>query len=302
MASNMKWSSLSAFLKEDSEIPTDIAFEIVDESNTNIATVKAHKFVLAVHSVFFQKTFFGSGLNFKESSGTVIIKETTKEAFSAMIDFIYEKNIYFANKTVEEFFDILNVSKRYQVEDLTLAITNHFKNFPWAQRWCGQLVNVVKSVAYAEEFEQFPDETKALIGSAAIFLKKELTSVSEVLTFISDKSSDHPDVAVRLLAEVKKLPCDDCWKFAGIRCINGEFIRNFQQLKPGQLVKTRPMHHWREKYRGKLCQVIEVKAPDIVKLQFLKPPSPADDDVPNGLLDNWHFRSCDLLFVCDPAL
>ena len=219
-----------------------------------------------------------------------------------MIDFIYEKNIYFANKTVEEFFDILNVSKRYQVEDLTLAITNHFKNFPWAQRWCGQLVNVVKSVAYAEEFEQFPDETKALIGSAAIFIKKELTSVSEVLMFISDTSSDHQDVAVRLLAEVKKLPCDDCWKFAGIRCINGEFIRNFQQLKPGQLVKTRPMHHWREKYRGKLCQVIEVKAPDIVKLQFLKPPSPADDDVPNGLLDNWHFRSCDLLFVCDPAL
>ena len=65
MATNMKWSRISDFLKEDSEIPTDIAFEIVDESNTEIATVKAHKLILAAHSVFFRKAFFGSGLNFK---------------------------------------------------------------------------------------------------------------------------------------------------------------------------------------------------------------------------------------------
>ena len=93
-------------------------------NNTEIVTVKAHKFVLAVHSVFFQKAFFGSGLNFKESSGTVIIKETTKEAFSAMIDFIYEKKIDFGQKTVEELFDILNIAKRYQVQSQTTSRTS----------------------------------------------------------------------------------------------------------------------------------------------------------------------------------
>ena len=193
MASNMKWSSLSAFLKEDSEIPTDIAFEIVDESNTNIATVKAHKFVLAVHSVFFQKAFFGSGLNFKESSGTVIIKETTKAAFSAMIDFIYEKKIDFGQKTVEELFDILNIAKRYQVEDLSLAITNHFKNFPFSifnGIYFSKKHDLVSSVAYAEEFEQFPDETKALFDCAVIFLKKELTTVDKVLRFVAVLSTE----------------------------------------------------------------------------------------------------------------
>lgn len=41
MATNMKWSRMSAFLKEDSEIPTDIAFEIVDETNNEIGTSQA---------------------------------------------------------------------------------------------------------------------------------------------------------------------------------------------------------------------------------------------------------------------
>ena len=132
---NMKWSRISDFLKEDSEIPTDIAFEIVDDFDTESGTVRAHKFILAAHSVFFRKAFFGTGLTFKEgTTGTVIVKETTKEAILTMIDFIYEKKINLANRTVEELFDILNISKRYQLDDLTLAINNHFKNFPFTLR------------------------------------------------------------------------------------------------------------------------------------------------------------------------
>ena len=110
-----KSSGIKSLLDKDSEIPTDISFEIVD--GTEIVTLKAHKLILAAHSVFFRKAFFGSGLNFKESSGTVIIKETTKEAFEAMIDFIYEKNENLKYKTVEQLFDLLNISKRYQVDD-----------------------------------------------------------------------------------------------------------------------------------------------------------------------------------------
>ena len=128
----MKWSRISDFLKEDSEIPTDIAFEIVDDIGTELGTVRAHKLILAAHSVFVRKAFFGTGLTFKEgTTGTVIVKETTKEAILTMIDFIYEKKINLANMTVEELFDILNISKRYQLDDLTLAINNHFKNFPF---------------------------------------------------------------------------------------------------------------------------------------------------------------------------
>ena len=163
-----KSSGIKSLLDKDSEIPTDISFEIVD--GTEIVTLKAHKLILAAHSVFFRKAFFGSGLNFKESSGTVIIKETTKEAFQAMIDFIYEKNKNFgSNQRVEKLFDLLNISKRYQVDELSLAILNHFKNFPWSRNNLSDLNNV-------EEFKQFPDETEALFKSAANFFKKVRTS------------------------------------------------------------------------------------------------------------------------------
>ena len=306
MATNMKWSHLSDFLKEDSEIPTDIAFEIANETNTEIGTVKAHKLILAAHSVFFRKAFFGSGLNFKESSGTVIIKETTREAFSAMIDFIYEKNIYFGAKTVEELFDILNIAKRYQVDDLTLAITNHFKNFPWSPT---NLNKLVMSVAYAEEFKQFPDETKALFTSAATFLNKKLTSMDDVLSFLCDKGSDNNDVAIKLLAEVKKLPCDNC---EGRPCRQDKDwqIQHISHIKPGQVVKTTNNLRgtWPARYQDKACQVISVNRnplsglrgcnPDTVELQFLNPPCPpAEGDFPNPY--TWKFVSRALVFKCN---
>ena len=263
---------------------------------------------MAAHSVFFRRAFFGSGLNFKESSGTVIIKETTKEAFSAMIDFVYEKKIDFARKTIEELFDILNIAKRYQVDDLTLAVTNHFNNFPFTLndgtgvRVDGVRVNhnLVRSVAYAMEFEQFPDETKALFKSAAIFLKKKLTSVNEVLSFLCNKNSDHQDVAIRLLADVKELPCHNCRRTP---CSHGmqRGIPHISYLQPGDVVETATSGLWRERYQGKACQVISVKRhPATVELQFLNPPSPADEDVPNPY--TWTFESCALIFKCNCSI
>ena len=160
-----------------------------------------------------QKSFLWHRSHFQRgTTGTVIVKETTKEAFLTMIDFIYEKNIYWASKTVEELFDILNISKRYQLDDLTFAINNHFKDFPftlsqfeWSRRH-----NPLKVVAFAEEFEQFPDEKKSLFDRAAIFLKEKLTTTDEMLSFLDGTSFEHRDLAVRLLKEVKKLSCDQC--------------------------------------------------------------------------------------------
>ena len=57
-------------------------------------------------------------------------------------------------RTVEELFDILNISKRYQLDDLTDAINNHFKVFPFTLREWSRRHNALKVVAYAEEFEQ----------------------------------------------------------------------------------------------------------------------------------------------------
>ena len=300
----MKWSRLSDFLKDDSEIPTDIAFEIVDDIGIELGTVRAHKLILAAHSVFFRKAFFGTGLTFKEgTTGTVIVKETTKEAFVTMIDFIYEKNIRLGGKTVEELFGILNISKRYQLDDLTLAIKNHFENFPFT---LGQdnynEYNILKAVANAEEFEQFPVERGALFTCAAKFLKKKMTSVNDVLSFFDDKASEHSDVAVKLMAKLKSLPCEHCeWT----PCRHGKELRRgryVDRVKPGQLVKTGP--GWREKYQGLTCVVISEKEQGKKELQFLNPPMPADEDVPNPYIwDPWQeYSHSNVTFICNGTL
>ena len=90
-----------------------------------------------------------------------------------------------------------------------------------------------------------------------------------MLRFLDDDNSVNMDVAVRLLAEVQKLPCDNCKR---ARCIDGEMIRHISKLKPGQLVKTRPMHHWWERYRGRACQVVSVdRESGAVELKFVNP-------------------------------
>ena len=199
-----------------------------------------------------------------------------------MIDFIYEKNIYWASKTVEELFDILNISKRYQLDDLTFAINNHFKDFPftlsqfeWSRRH-----NPLKVVAFAEEFEQFPDEKKSLFDRAAIFLKEKLTTTDEMLSFLDGTSFEHRDLAVRLLKEVKKLPCDQCHCNP---CQHGVGIRGADQIKPGQLVRTSStfLHENRPiDYEGLVCQVLRVDYQlKQVELNFFNPLSPSDKAV-----------------------
>ena len=80
----------SQFLQQDSELPPDITFHILeaegqqegdeqDESACKTSKVRAHKFLLAGVSPVFRKQFFGP---LKTTEDTVDIKDTTDEAFT----------------------------------------------------------------------------------------------------------------------------------------------------------------------------------------------------------------------------
>ena len=166
------------------------------------------------------------------------------------------------------------------MDDLTFAINNHFKDFPftlsqfeWSRRH-----NPLKVVAFAEEFEQFPDEKKSLFDRAAIFLKEKLTTTDEMLSFLDGTSFEHRDLAVRLLKEVKKLSCDQCkWN----PCQHGQSVQNIYHIKPGQLVRTSSSFlHENRPYEGLVCQVLRVDYQlEQVELSFLNPLSPSDKAV-----------------------
>ena len=84
--SKINWHS---FLAPDSDLPPDVFFLIQggdEESGGQSKTIGAHRLFLAAVSPVFRRMFFGP---MKETAEEVEVKETTPEAFEAMIKYIY---------------------------------------------------------------------------------------------------------------------------------------------------------------------------------------------------------------------
>ena len=81
---NTDWLS---FLYPDSEIPPDVFFLVkADGKDEESKRIGAHRLLLAGTSPVFRRMFFGP---MKETGEVVEVKDTTPEAFEAMINHIY---------------------------------------------------------------------------------------------------------------------------------------------------------------------------------------------------------------------
>ena len=199
-----------------------------------VATFEAHKIILALHSDHFKNAFFGSGTFFKEKEeGTVVIKETTKEAFEDFLGFNYEKKIEFEKKTLEELYEILNLAEKYQVKELKDKVVNFIKSFPLS------IHNVVKVATTSQEFSHFNEESEGLYKNCVAFLGKHFANVAHsVLNFVSRHEDEI--MVLKLLKDVKNnQPCSNCQQKP---CRNGSSILENDLLLPGMLVNS----DWRD--------------------------------------------------------
>ena len=122
---NTDWQS---FLYPDSEIPPDVFFLVKesDGKDEESKRIGAHRLLLAGTSPVFRRMFFGP---MKETGEVVEVKDTTPEAFEAMIDYIYmppdEWGVY--NPTgmscPQKLFDLLSHADRCEILDL-VAMTS----------------------------------------------------------------------------------------------------------------------------------------------------------------------------------
>ena len=132
-------TSWQEFLSPDSEIPHDIHFLAKgadkgdDSSNKPIG---AHKVLLAGVSPVFRRMLFGP---LKEEREVIEVQDTTHEAFTTMIDFIYKPpgSQFFpapyedGDKEVTEihcpqkFFDLLDLAEKYEIVSLKVALTSN---------------------------------------------------------------------------------------------------------------------------------------------------------------------------------
>jgi len=140
------------YLSSDSELPPDVTFKIEGGGE-----VCAHRLLLAGGSRVFRALFFGP---MKEKKEDVVIKDTTVEAFTIMINFIYQ-NPDFSLKEIscpETLFEVFNVSKRYQLDELNNIVKEAFKTFPISEK------NVEHAALTAKNYAVFEDVSKILIN------------------------------------------------------------------------------------------------------------------------------------------
>ena len=110
------WQS---FLSPGSELPTDVTFSVKVEDQGR--SFGAHRWLLAGVSPVFRRMFFGQ---LREAGEVVEVKETTPEAFSTMINFIYmPPGESFNLKDVscpQKLFELMALAERYEVLDLKM--------------------------------------------------------------------------------------------------------------------------------------------------------------------------------------
>jgi len=97
-------------------IPTDIKFLFKKEVDgcTDTEEIRAHKCILAMASNVFKKGFYG-GL---EDHGSIDITDVTKEAFEAMVNFIYDKKTNVGNYDHDLLCSIYYLADKYDIDAL----------------------------------------------------------------------------------------------------------------------------------------------------------------------------------------
>ena len=213
---------MSPEVLDPSTIPTDVKFVIAHCGSV----VEAHKFVLAMGSPVFMKQFYGL---LKETDEMVSVKETNKESFAVMIDFLYGKEIDLKTKNVEELFDVANVAEKYHINSLMDAVKKVVEDYPLKED------NVVVCASLALQYDQFEAPSRALLMNCAKFLKSILKTVKDFEAFAEKYSETGlSDVAFKLQGMMSKVPhgCKDC-RF-------GKVITNIDDISKGDKVMFNP--------------------------------------------------------------
>jgi len=239
------------YLSSDSELPPDVTFKIEGGGE-----VCAHRLLLAGGSRVFRALFFGP---MKEKKEDVVIKDTTVEAFTIMINFIYQ-NPDFSLKEIscpETLFEVFNVSKRYQLDELNNIVKEAFKTFPISEK------NVEHAALTAKNYAVFEDVSKILINRCHNTMKNlPITLESIVNVATAAKRPRYEAVSEHLMQRCNSFlrenlkTADDVFDFI---LKTRENPKADPDLIYG-ILKTKPLPTWcKLNSRGGLVQIVRGK-------------------------------------------
>ena len=170
--------------------------EEVDKTNM----IGAHKLLLAGASPVFRANFFGP---MRMVGEVMVVKETTVEAFAALIDFIYwppgKETFALTHITsFEQLCEIVEISERYQVLELKKLALGALENVTISSKTVISVANV------ADKYKVFPDVRNILINKSLSFLNESLKSANDVFTFMIEAKKDFSEDGLEMFYDLLK--------------------------------------------------------------------------------------------------
>ena len=238
----------------NSDIPPDIFFRVSEDSrrdeNIEVETeeegdktkmIGAHKLLLAGTSPVFKANFFGG---MKMTGEVMVVKETTMEAFSTLINFIYwppGKGVFSLGliSCFEQLCNIVEISERYQVLDLKKVAKDALQNLEVTAK------NVIVVATIADRYKAFEDVNKILMTKSLAFLERTMITANDVISFIVETKHDFPENGLEMLHDILKR------KLEKKEQINGWDISLFSEPKEQKIARyvlttiTEPCKQWR---------------------------------------------------------
>jgi len=164
-------------------IPADIKFLFKKEvdGSTIIEEVKAHKCILAMVSDVFKTGFYG-GL---EDNGSIVITDVKKEAFEAMINFIYDKDTNVSKHDFDLLCSLYYLADKYNLATLEKETLDAIKSKQIAAE------NVIDIGVLAIQYAVHDKLAEALYEASATRLSRIFKgSLNKAVEYLNEIDSD----------------------------------------------------------------------------------------------------------------
>ena len=162
------------------------------------------------------------------------MKDTTLNAFKAMMSVIYKQPINFKNMSVEEVFELVNLAERYDLQKLKPKLKQELETMSLVKE------SVVEVAKTAMKFHQLEEASRTVLDNCAKTLNSQLDTKESVVQFCASYSGTEDEViGMKLIAMMKSLPlltpppCPNCQETP---CKSGTAITSAKQVRVGTVM------------------------------------------------------------------
>ena len=176
-----------------------------------------------------------------------MVKETTFEAFSAMINYLYnppgESFSLDHLKDPQSLCEIYNIGERYQLEELKTIVQKVLSALPVNSE------NLISTAVIAKHWSVFPEISEKLLQKCTNFLNQEMKTAKDVYKLMFHTKENCPDADSDLLFELlrnnagrpKMTSENTCTNCKRQICVHGRYATGLEDppiLEHGVMVKT----------------------------------------------------------------